>query len=834
MKKFLATIVMALVFLCISKYDAFAYTVDNNTVYVDGAGQVDITGDLNSALLYARDNATSDNKITVKVKSGNYNLTGCLHIYSNTTLDLTEGVTLTYSNDASYTQNMILCGTNGSYKGQSNYNNSDKCRGYDGFENITIKGGIWIGSQLNTAVLFRFAHARNVTLEGVTITGGAGLHQVEVAAIDGFYVRGCTFKDFIGAYENGKKMEALQLDTPCSTTTFKSYYLDGTILKNVEITGCTFDNVPRGIGTHSMLLGEFHDGIKINNNTFNNIYEEAVICLGYKNCEIKDNVFTNCAAGIIFQAFNDKSNDLYTTIFDGVACPQAVENNVNTVISGNTINVVYSDNCSEIVGIKVMGLKLDAPILGKDGQPIAAGDYFVTGVNVSNNNVTTAGYGIRFLDAKNCAITGNTIKSFGISGGDISGNEYDGVHLAYESTDTNVSGNNISLFPRNGVYLRAASSAAVNGNAISNCNSNGISLFTDCTASQVSQNSISGCVESAIKASTRCTLGEVTLNTIKNIQNEAGIVVYNCSAAGSVSQNDISTDACYGLKVSSSSICGSINANTFRDSQKNAIYVLSNSTVNGGISANTFTSVKSPINICATQNDIVIDGNVVKEAYSNIFIIDTKQNGFTTTVSNNSLSGNKTSTAIWIKSGKFNASGNTIAKVKKGIVTQSGVKGEIMDNKFSSTVKTPMNVNGKKSYSFAYKRVVAKKLEKRNKGYNCTITWSKYNLANKYEIQYSRKSDFSKGVKTVVAGKNRDNVTIKNLKKNGTYYVRIRAINVLNGVKIYNPYGVTKKIDKNTKMYSKKDTKSKSDKAKNSKSDKSKSGKSKTNKSKNK
>ena len=130
-----------------------------------------------------------------------------------------------------------------------------------------------------------------MTLDGVTFIGGGGLNQMEVAAIDGFYVRNCTFRDFDGAYENGKKMEALQLDIPCSTTTFKDFYLDGTILKKVEITGCNFENVPRGIGTHSMLIGAYHDGIKINNNTFKNIFEEAVICLGYKNCEINNNTF---------------------------------------------------------------------------------------------------------------------------------------------------------------------------------------------------------------------------------------------------------------------------------------------------------------------------------------------------------------------------------------------------------------------------------------------------------------------------------------------------------------------------------------------------------------
>ena len=89
--------------------------------------------------------------------------------------------------------------------------------------------------------------------------------------------------------------------------------------------------------------------------------------------------------------------------------------------------------------------------------------------------------------------------------------------------------------------------------------------------------------------------------------------------------------------------------------------------------------------------------------------------------------------------------------------------------------------------------MAAKKLESRARG-KCTISWNKYKYANQYEIQYSTRSDFSKDVKTIKAGKVRDNVTLSGLKSKKTYYVRIRAINVLNGVKVYNSYGTIKKI----------------------------------------
>ena len=528
MKRFLTAAIMAVAIICIGRYDVYAGEIQNQIVQLDTQENSDITEDLNAALMTAAQNSSAQYPVTVNIPAGEYTISGCIHIYSNTILDLTSGVTIKYSANASANQNMLLSGTNGKYKGQQDYNNSEECKEYNGFENITIKGGTWIGSVYNSSVLFRIAHAKNVTLDGVTFIGGGGLHQMEVAAIDGFYVRNCTFRDFDGAYENGKKMEALQLDIPCSTTTFKDFYLDGTILKKVEITGCNFENVPRGIGTHSMLIGAYHDGIKINNNTFKNIFEEAVICLGYKNCEINNNTFTDCAAGILFKFFNNNGSGIYTTVFDGMPYERGAEYDANTIISGNVIQTAFSTTCNEIVGIKVYGLNSGVALEGTDKSQIPANDYYISGVTVCNNNITTAGYGIRFLDTKNSTISNNTIISSTVSEYDGNSEEYDGIQLSNGSTNTGVNANSISYFPRNGIYLRVGSSASsISSNAISGCLSNGISLYTDCAVNGISANTITNCLNSGIKASTRCSLGDISSNMITGVTKEAGVVVYN-------------------------------------------------------------------------------------------------------------------------------------------------------------------------------------------------------------------------------------------------------------------------------------------------------------------
>ena len=794
MKKFLGLSILLMFFVFVSKFDVYAAEIKNSILQLNEENETDITRELNEALLIATQNASSSKPVTVKIPAGEYMISGCIHIFSNTTLDLTAGVTIKYADDSTNFQNMLLFGTNSSYNGYRDYNNSEACKGYNGFENISVRGGTWVGSDNNESVLFRIAHARNVVFDGVEFVGGGGLHQIELAAVDGLVVKNCTFRNFVGKYEDGKKMEALQLDIPCSTNTFKDYYLDGTVLKNVLITGCEFENVPRGIGTHSMLIGAYHDGIKIENNTFNNIQEEAIVCLAYKNCQITNNFITNCGAGILYQFFKYNGNGVYSTIFDGVAYAGQAEHDANAVISGNSISTVFSSTCSENAGIKIYGLNISSNIPGKDNVPIPAGDYYISGVSVTNNSIDSSGYGIRLLDAKSCTISNNKVYARKTSPDDISADEYDGIQLSNASTDVHVSSNIVSGFARNGVYLRAGSAAAdITSNQISQCSANGISMYMDCSSGSMSNNTMSNCTNSGIKASTGCSTGKIFRNIINGVSDEAGIVLYNSSSAAEISENKITAEHGYGIKISKNSLSGDINKNEIPKSKKNAIYVLTSSSISSTISGIKINNVRAPFNILSTKNDVNILNNVIKGAYSNIFVVDVKTKKYTFNISGNSLSGNTTSTGIWLKSGKFCVKDNTIQKVGKGITTQAQSAGNIYYNKYKSTVKTQMDLNAKKSYKLSNQKINIKEIDCSKKR-KCVLDWNKYKYANQYEIQYSTKNDFSKNVKTIKVSNKRKNITLTKLKSKKTYYVRIRAISKVKNIKVYNSYGSIKKI----------------------------------------
>ena len=436
----------------------------SNVIKLNVKDGAKIGKELNKALLDASKKATSKKIYTVKVPKGTYVLDQTLHMYSNTTLDVT-GCTL--KSDKSF-HNLLMLGTNGTYNGVKGYNSSKSAKGYTSCVNVKIKGGTWVGNNKNKATLFRLAHAKNVTLEKMTVKGGNySSHQVETAAINGLYIKNCTFKDYKPIDYLGKgHYECIQIDIPCSSKTYKECYLDGTPSKNIEITGCKFTNVSRGLGTHSMLIGAYHDNVKITDNTFTNIQEEAIIALNYKNCTISRNKIVNAGGGILFEnaKFLDsgsKIESMYSTVFDGKkAYSKSVVYNLNSTISDNTMTIIYTPQCDRIQGIRVHGLDVAKAVKGGDGKKITKKNYYISGVTVKNNTITTAGYGIFIDDARNIKCSGNTITQKAVSSKDSYKEKYDGILVSSGCKTVSLESNTIKNFKRNGIFLMTGSATS--------------------------------------------------------------------------------------------------------------------------------------------------------------------------------------------------------------------------------------------------------------------------------------------------------------------------------------------------------------------------------------
>ncbi len=99
------------------------------------------------------------------------------------------------------------------------------------------------------------------------------------------------------------------------------------------------------------------------------------------------------------------------------------------------------------------------------------------------------------------------------------------------------------------------------------------------------------------------------------------------------------------------------------------------------------------------------------------------------------------------------------------------------------TVK-PQNTKVNKVSKIAVKKVGSKKIK---------VTWSKVENAKGYRIVYSTNKNF-KGNTTKYTTTTGTKIVLGKLKKNKTYYVKVRAYKIVDGKKIYGAYSSVKKI----------------------------------------
>ncbi|MBR1664575.1 MAG: right-handed parallel beta-helix repeat-containing protein [Ruminococcus sp.] len=707
--------------------EAFA---KGSEITVDVSGGSSIGTQLQSALDEAAEKATAQAPVTVKIPAGEYKLEKSMHIYSNTYLDA-SGCTI--KSDGSL-HNLLMIGTTGTYKNIPEYNSSKAVAGYKALGNIRITGGKWIGNDNNEGTFFRLAHATNVTLEKMDISGGnRSKHIVEIAAINGFYVRNCKFHDYQPLRYMDGHFECIQIDTACSDTTFKQCYLDGLPSKNIEITGCSFKNVSRGLGTHSQLVGCYHDNVKITDNTFTNVAQECIVALNYTNCTISRNTISKCGGGILVQNgkflpdSGKKVQAMYTTVFNGTkAFDGKVVNNVNTVVSDNDINVVYTGHSSMVTGIRVHGLYLDKKgYKGQDGKALPYKNYYISGVTVKNNTITTGGNGIYLDDVRNTAVTGNTITQKGVSKKDPDKSRYDGVTVNINCRRLSVTNNTISGFKRDGMLFMGNSSASeiagniitgvrgtglhfcdksgggdIKGNTITSAGEHGILINTGSTAKRVKSNKISNCKGTGIYANSGSAIsGGINTNTVKKAGGN-GIALGDGSSAAEIVKNKISSSGNQGIGVYSSNVAKNISRNKISGAKANGIMLNTGSKAKGIIN-NTVSKVKG-------TGIYLYDKCTVKAAISGNVITNAGQHGvFLNTGSKaGAITGNTVKTAggsgiyLYDKSG---VSGD-IAKNKlsgcgdNGIFLNTGCKaGKVFKNKISSSGNDGINVIYKSS-----------------------------------------------------------------------------------------------------------------------------------------
>lgn len=731
--------VLGAVFL-LGNYRVSAATVEVTKADINSMGARNA---IQKALDEARANATEADPYTVKVPSGTYTLEYVLRVYSNTTLDLT-GVTLKRPKDRENQKNLIQTG-----------DIEDESSGVTGYayKNVHIKNGIIDGAS-GVGTVVKLAHAQNCSVTGTTFQNAYNAHLMEIAAVDQMMISNCTFKDQeVDPKSEPICYEAIQFDIMTSEH-IAGYRSEALSVSNVTIDSCAFDNMPRGIGSHTSILNVPFTGIRITNCKFTNMQSAAIQGVDWKDCTIQNNVIQNTPKGIeiftlreggrctFLPSYVAKQGKTKTTATDAYVTPTSS----NLVIADNTIVLnsskdAYADTIR--AGIRVGGLNLKESKKFEDNSGnLPLGNYYLTGASITGNKITTTGYGIRIEDGRNSTISGNTIDYKDVKSDKTS---YQSIWILDASKDITITSNIINKAKMNAIQVTEKSSAkeitsntiadsgkyginiadagvtvdTISKNTISKSASTGIFVYNKAEAGTIRNNKISTSGKDGIGINTNGVAKNILNNTIKSSKNNAiaigigakvttisgnkvtkckkeSIKVYNKSRAKTISANKLSGGAAFGIAITSGSkVTGALTGNTIDAVTTNAIHVFDKSSV-AEISSNVITGAgKYGINIAnAGANVTTITKNTVtKSKQHGIFVYNKAK---VTTISNNKVtSSGGNGIAVNTKASAGTIKGNKVKKSKDiGIAVGLSSKVSKITGNTIATAKT----NGIKVY----------------------------------------------------------------------------------------------------------------------------------------
>ncbi len=426
-------------------------------------------------------------RLTIQFSPGTYKLRESLIIYSNTTIDATGSLIYYLPKGSSEDPGRAPL--------YANY--CEGKRGYDGAGNITIQGGVYDcqggDGQANADMLSEvicFLHGKNFTVTDVTVQNLNGSHHLTVEGVDGAKINNCKFYNMtdITTRKEAIHIDIMHNDEMAPSSQDNTIY-DDTACKNITITNCTFDKVPRGVGSHLAVQGVYSDNIVISNNTFTNITYEAVKAYHYKNFTISNNKITKAGYGIKAYLYaeprEDTENSAKTNYLPALkgTVKEGVPANLNAKIIGNT--VTNTTNAEGGFGIYVAGCasRIMNYITVQNNKVISAkqaGIYlkYVNHGMVSGNIVTKPG-AAGFLNA-NCSdlkIHDNTVtspKAFGI--------------YAKNGNITSICRNSISAPGNHGIYTVDMTNPTVQNNIVKNGKKGSVFVDEGCNNALIENN----------------------------------------------------------------------------------------------------------------------------------------------------------------------------------------------------------------------------------------------------------------------------------------------------------------------------------------------------------
>lgn len=473
----------------------------------------------------------AQNMVTIYFPAGTYYVDEPMRVYSNTHIILDKDATI-YRMDAGINKSILH---NVDQQGKMNV-----VGGYDMSHDIILEGGTWDGG--NTALatdasdVIRFDHAKNISIKECTVKNVYDCHLIELIGVQNGSITGCTMTGF--RYRKGKEKdytyarEAVQIESAWTNNESnladnKSWWangsvIDGTSCQQITVTGNTLIDMPCGIGQHHYSpKGKARNrDIMISNNTFQlsaamKYSKTAITCCGIDSLTVTGNVIKGpyrFGSHVIASTGVTINENRYTDI-----SMNAVMLDRGDVISiqNNTIQNVGKHGIS--VGGGTAGKVADNRISKVKQNAICIDDGKVT--DITGNVIQDAGkHGISIAGATS-GNKGGTIQN--ISANKITKTKQNGISMD-KGTVININNNTVKNAGKHGISVvggmvgkGSKSSVGIQGNQITTCKQNGITVSGKGKVSSIGKNKITGAKNNGISLTEKARVSWVTKNTIK-------------------------------------------------------------------------------------------------------------------------------------------------------------------------------------------------------------------------------------------------------------------------------------------------------------------------------
>ena len=280
---------------------------------------------------------------TLNIPEGTYYIKKTLVIYSNTVIN---------GNDCTFQR---LSGFNASFMA-TRVSGDMKAGEYNGHHDITVNNIIFDSKNAKAkGNMFTTVHSKNITVKNCKFYTCYGYHALEFNSSDNCKAINCIFRGHKKiASSDGKEFIQIDVARPGSSTG----KTDGTMAKNITVSGCTFDSDSRGnpaaevaVGSHSATSGKYYTGIVITNNTFNSNTRYSIRSLNWSGAVIENNTFAPSSSALShIKLRNSKSTTIKNNTFNSTPTGiHIAESSSSTTITSNKFHKnKYAVHCAQV------------------------------------------------------------------------------------------------------------------------------------------------------------------------------------------------------------------------------------------------------------------------------------------------------------------------------------------------------------------------------------------------------------------------------------------------------------------------------------------------------